>query len=256
MKTRIKSSLASSNPFQRFWHFLFGGILYRLPISTRKWLYDGNRHYCPICFSHLRKFLVLHRNYNLICPVCRSLQRHRLSWLLINQVGLLDKLPKKMLHIAPEQSLSSRFLDVSGLEYISIDLSDSSAMSKMDITALEFLENTFDIIYCSHVLEHVPDDHRAIEEIWRVLKVNGFALIMVPITADHTYEDLSVTDPLERERLFGQHDHLRRYGPDFIQRLENAGFKSTMYEAKNIVNADEIAQQGLPEFEYIYLCKK
>lgn len=79
---------------------------------------------------------------------------------------------------------------------------------------------------------------------------------MVPITADHTYEDLSVTDPLERERLFGQHDHLRRYGPDFIQRLENAGFKSTMYEAKNIVNADEIAQQGLPEFEPIYLCKK
>lgn len=75
-----------------------------------------------------------------------------------------------MLHIAPEQSLSSRFLDVSGLEYISIDLSDSSAMSKMDITALEFLENTFDIIYCSHVLEHVPDDHRAIEEIWRIPK--------------------------------------------------------------------------------------
>lgn len=161
-----------------------------------------------------------------------------------------------MLHIAPEQSLSSRFLDVSGLEYISIDLSDLSAMSKMDITTLEFLENTFDIIYCSHVLEHVPDDHRAIEEIWRILKENGFAVIMVPITADHTYEDLSVTDPLERERLFGQHDHLRRYGPDFIQRLENAGFKSTMYEAKNIVNADEIAQQGLPEFEPIYLCKK
>jgi len=256
MRDRTRVALASSNPLQRLWHFIFSKILFSLPISIRKKYYQGNRYYCPICDTHLSTFIVLHRHYHLFCPVCRSLRRHRLSWLLINQLGLIDDLPQKMLHIAPEQSLSSRLKSVPGLEYISIDLYDSSAMVAMDIEKLDFSDNSFDIIYCSHVLEHVPNDYRAIEEIKRVLKPDGCAIIIVPISADHTYEDLSITDPLERERLFGQHDHVRRYGPDFVQRLEDTGFKCSVYETKDIAEVEEIDQLGLPGDEPIFVCKK
>jgi predicted SAM-dependent methyltransferase len=161
-----------------------------------------------------------------------------------------------MLHIAPEPGLASRLLKAPGLNYLSIDLHDPQAMMKMDVTHLEFPENSFDIIYCSHVLEHVPDDRRALAEMLRVLKPAGKAIIMVPITVDETREDLSLTDAVEREKLFGQHDHVRRYGPDFMQRLVQAGFTWAAYKSADIAQPGDIIRLGLPANETIILCQK
>jgi SAM-dependent methyltransferase len=95
------------------------------------------------------------------------------------------------------------------------------AMVRMDITDIQYPKDTFDVIYCSHVLEHVVDDRKAMREFHRVLRPDGWALLLVPITVEKTFEDPSVTDPEERLSVFGQEDHVRCYGPDYVERLRN-----------------------------------
>ncbi len=256
MLSRIKVALASPNSIQRLWHFIFAKILFFVPALIRKRMYNGTKQHCPVCANDLKRFLVLHRNYHLWCPVCRSLQRHRLVWLFFSRMQILDGAPKSMLHIAPEPGLTSKFLETPGLKYLSVDLNDATAMEKMDITNIDYSENTFDIIYCSHVLEHVPDDRKAISEFWRTLKPNGLAVILVPITVSETIEDLTVTDPVQRENLFGQHDHVRRYGPDVKQRFQEVGFHITTFKTQDIAGLDEANWFGLPDNETIFLLKK
>src|SRR6185503_7695510 len=99
---------------------------------------------------------------------------------------------------------------------------------------------SFDVIYCSHVLEHVPDDRLARSQLRRGLKRAGWAVLLVPITAAQTIEDPTVTDPAERERLFGQHDHVRRYGPDYVDRLRDAGFSVSETNASDMFNDSEM----------------
>lgn len=117
-----------------------------------------------------------------------------------------------MLHVAPEPSFGVIFSKSKYIDYLSADLYDKSVMVKMDITDIQYPENYFDIIFCSHVLEHVLDDKKAMREFLRVLKPTGWAVLQVPIMAMKTIEDPSITDPDERLRVFGQHDHVRRYG--------------------------------------------
>ena len=224
---RVKSALRSPDALRRLTDFIWAGLLFRLPASLRRTAYAGSQYYCPICESHLKKFLGLHRDYYKWCPVCRSLQRHRLGWLMLNSAYVQIKhSPKRMLHIAPERSFLQRLQNIEGLEYISADLYDPKAMVKLDVGHIQFPDNSFDLLYCSHVLEHVPDDQKAMGEFWRILKPGGKAIIIVPITAEKTYEDLSITDPVERLRLFGQHDHVRNYGPDIAKRLEKTGIET------------------------------
>jgi len=118
-------------------------------------------------------------------------------------------------------------------------------MVKMDITAIQFPSESFGIIYCSHVLEHVPDDKQAMREFCRVLKPDGWAILLVPITADKTFEDASVTDPAERLRLFGQEDHVRRYGPDYMDRLRESGFKVEKTSVADLVSPEDAVRMGL-----------
>src|SRR5262249_15343216 len=145
--------------------------------------------------------------------------RHRMFWMwLPNKTDLLDSRQKKLLHVAPNgpERPIGRFLQtVKSIDYLSADLSNPSAMIKMDITDIRLPENSFDVILCSHVLEHVPEDRKAIAELYRVLKPGGWAVLQVPLSDGETFEDRSVTDPKERARLFGQFDHVRRYGVDY-----------------------------------------
>jgi SAM-dependent methyltransferase len=130
-----------------------------------------------------------------------------------------------MLHVAPEAQLSRLFASASGIDYLSADLFSSTAMVRMDITDIEYPDETFDVIYCSRVLEHVSDDRKAMRELHRVLRTGGWAILKVPIsTAEETFEDPTITTREERERAFGQFDHVRRYGADYKDRLEDAGF--------------------------------
>jgi SAM-dependent methyltransferase len=220
-------------------------------------LFYGDQYYCPICESHLSRFVILQRKYHLWCPVCRSLQRHRLSWIFLNSAHFrLNQGAKRLLHIAPEPALAAKLSKISGLDYLSADLNDPKAMVKMDICDIQFPDNSFDVIYCSHVLEHIPDDQKAMQEFWRVITPDGQAIIIVPITASTTIEDPAMTDPIEREKRFGQYDHVRCYGPDIKGRLEKAGFEVTRFTTEDLVAPGEILRQGLTSRETIFLCRK
>lgn len=193
----------------------------------RRLRHAGLRRYCPVCRSPVRGFEPCGRRQrpDCLCPVCRSRERHRLTWLFFTkQTDLFDGRPKLLLHVAPEDSLRWRLHRAEEIRYVSADLRADDVRVAMDITDIGFGSDCFDVIYCSHVLEHVPDDRRAMRELHRVLAPDGWAVLLVPITAEQTFEDPSIADPRERERLFGQHDHVRRYGPDYQDRLEEAGF--------------------------------
>lgn len=255
--TRINVALRSGEAWKRLYYFIAAKLLFAIPAKARQWIFAGKQHYCPVCGSHLGRFLVLHRPYHLFCPVCRSLQRQRLLWILLEKQGLIDpRQPQRMLHFAPEACLTRRFTSMPRLEYFSADLQSGRAMLKMDITRIDFPADSFDIILCSHVLEHVADDRKALGELQRVLKSPGLAILLVPLKSGPTHEDASIVDPRERERVFGQFDHVRLYGEDFQERVNQAGFSTTCYSTRDIVRPEDVKTMGLDEKDLIFLARK
>ena len=169
-------------------------------------LYFGSSRYCTVCNRSSRKFLSfgVRPRPDARCPQCGSLERHRLAILFFRErTNLFDGLQKRFLHIAPERFFVRMFSEAAGDGYLTADLRGTGVMESMDITDIAWSDGTFDVIYCSHVLEHVVDDHRAMRELCRVLAPGGWAMLNVPITANETFEDPSVTDPRERVRQFG-----------------------------------------------------
>ncbi len=187
---------------------------------------------------------------------CHSVERHRFLWLYLQRrTDLFDGSPKKMLHVAPELCFEPRLRKLLGHGYLTADLVDPLAMVKMDVTSIEYPDRSFDVIYCSHVLEHVPDDRKAMREFRRVLADGGWAILLVPITSDWTFEDPAITEPSERRKAFGQEDHLRRYGLDYADRLREAGFTVDVTEVHDLVDRDEAVRMGLsPESGLIHHC--
>jgi SAM-dependent methyltransferase len=128
-----------------------------------------------------------------------------------------------------------------GKGYMTADLLEPDVMEKMDLTNIPHANSSFDIIYCSHVFEHIVDDKKAMGEVYRVLRKDGWAILLVPITSEKTIESQAFTeDPEERLRLFGQEDHWRRYGPDYINRLRDAGFRVEALEANDFLDFGEM----------------
>jgi SAM-dependent methyltransferase len=193
--------------------------------------YRGNEVTCPVCIQSFRKFLPYGRinpRENALCPNCLSLERHRLMWLYLKERTAFFKSGLQVLHIAPEACFIKRFEKIHGDRYITADIESPLAKVKMDIHQIPFKENTFDVVLCNHVLEHVKDDIKAMNEIQRVLKPDGFAILQVPFfnpVPERTFEDPTITDRQEREKIFGQDDHVRKYGKDYPQRIKRAGFK-------------------------------
>jgi SAM-dependent methyltransferase len=192
------------------------------------------------------------------CVHCGALERHRLVWLFFQKnTDLFDGKPKKMLHVAAEPCFERIFKQRLGDNYLTADLFNPRAMVKMDICDIQYPDESFDVIYCSHVLEHVLDDKQAMSEIFRVLKINGWAILNVPITSEKTYEDSSLVDPEERLKAFGQEDHVRRYGPDYIERLRGSGFTVEVIKVDDLVNRDDAVRMGLTQASgEIYYCTK
>ena len=223
-------------------------------------LYRGNNYECPVCGGHFRKMFPWGNKgeANRLCPGCLSLERHRLLWLYLKNKSDFFMAPLKVLHIAPEQPFIKRFKALKNLEYITADLVSPIADVKMDIQDIPFHENSFDIVLCNHVMEHIPDEAKAIREVYRVLKSGGWAILQVPIdtSRSETYEDKSITDPKERELHFGQYDHLRFHGLDYPERLEAGGF--IVVHERYLFDFDEKTRDfyRLPKDEIIYLCKK
>lgn len=212
---------------------------------------------CPCCGWHGFSFdpygQLAWRRDDAMCPWCRSLERHRLVNLLMR-----DELAKggfKTLHVAPELSLQKWLRSVSG-DYLSID-TNGTAMANMDLMALELPDASRTLVWCSHVLEHVPDDRKAMAEMHRVLAPGGMAVIQVPVDVPKTDEDPTITDPRERLRRFQQEDHVRLYGMDVADRLKAAGFavqvKRPQDFSRDLVKKHSLSFRPTNE---VFVCRK
>jgi len=226
-----------------------------------KLYYMGNRFTDPIDGSSYRKFLPYgyqKSRKNALCPGTLSLERHRLLWLYLERkTSFLDD-SIKVLHVAPEQVFYKKFKSFSHWDYTTTDLFSPLADVKADLCNLPFESNTYDLILCNHVLEHIPDDEKAIKEIYRILKPRGTAILQVPLNENRntTFEDNSIEDPKERTRIFGQYDHVRIYGKDYYDRLKSVGFEATADDFINTLSEQEQEKFGLPKDERIPVVKK
>lgn len=223
--------------------------------------YYGNNVQCPIDGKTYRKFLPygrLESRPNALCPSSLSLERHRLMWLFLQNKTDFFSTKIKLLHIAPELCFMDIFERMDNLDYITGDIESPLAKVKMDVLQIPFDEYSFDVVFCNHVMEHVEDDTKAMGEIYRVLKKGGWAIIQSPVyrNLEKTLEDPSITDPLERERIFGQDDHMRKYGRDYADQLRKGGFKVSEQDYLNELSKEERKRYALPPEEIIYLCEK
>lgn len=217
--------------------------------------------YCPICenFSEIFEPFGYALRADAMCPKCGSLERHRLSWLVIKEKPFDGIGDKKLLHIAPEEVFRTKFENLFGDNYLTADISGENVKIKMDITDIQYPDNTFDYIYCSHVLEHIVDDRKAMRELCRVLKKDGWAIILVPLyyAKEKTEEDFSITSLDDRMRLYGHPEHVRNYGKDFIERLSEAGWEVSMIQANDFLSNESIENMGITKAAgEIYFCRK
>jgi SAM-dependent methyltransferase len=222
-------------------------------------MYAGNNVICPVCSSSFRKFLPYGRinpRPNALCPKCQALERHRLIWLYLQERTDFFSKPMDVLHIAPEACFIKPFEKKHGDRYVTADIESPLAKVKMDIHEIPFKDNSFDAVLCNHVLEHVDNDLKAIREITRVLKPGGFAVLQVPLfqpIPDKTFEDLSITDPRQREKIFGQDDHVRKYGKDYAQRIASSGMKAVVDNFVNEKTEAERIKFGLVRGETLFI---
>jgi SAM-dependent methyltransferase len=221
----------------------------------------GNEIECNVCGSTYKKFLPYGRivsRENALCPNCLSLERHRLMQFYLKEKTNFYTAPHRVLHIAPEHCFIRRFSAMKNLKYITADIESPLAMVKMDIHQIPFEANTYDVAFCNHVMEHVTDDIKAMSEIYRVLKPGGWAIIQSPMWPGltNTFEDFSIKDPVEREKIFGQSDHVRNYGTDYGRRLEKAGFAVTEDKFVMELPKEKVKRFALPGEEIVYFCRK
>ena len=216
----------------------------------------GNKFTDPIDGKSFKSFLPYgygkQRN-NVLSPSTLSLERHRLLWLYLKNETNFFSAPIKILHFAPEQAFYKRFKKLKNLNYVTTDLNSPLADVKADICNLPFKDNEFDMILCNHVLEHIPDDTKAMHELYRVMKVGGMGVFQIPqdLNRESTFEDNTITDKNERAKLFGQYDHVRVYGRDFFDKLRSIGFKVEEVDYTATLTADEITRYCLAKGEII-----
>jgi|SRR5262245_1463231 len=214
---------------------------------------------CPCCGGVYSEFLPygLAARPNAKCPGCGSKKRHRLLWLFLRDQTNWFTGRMRVLHFAPERFFRKAFARLPNLDYVTADLVREKVMLAIDITAIPASARTFDAILCSHVLEHVSDDRLAMRELYRVLNPGGWAVIMVPMDWDRseTLEDPSIVSPAERERVFGQSDHVRIYGRDVQERLENAGFSVAEHRSEEL-GMESVRKYALSRKDRLYYCTK
>ncbi len=250
--------------------YLFEVILHCTMLNYFKYLFrkmalKGGNVYCCICEQSYLTFLPSGDDIKAHsrCPGCYSIDRNRQLYTLAKEA--IDKSNSKLniLHIAPENSIRKKLSHIKNITYQCIDKFEigyvyPNAVRQMDITDLKFDNNTIDLILCSHVLEHVPNDTKAIQEIGRVLKPSGIAYIMVPLfeELENTYENSKANTPELRAQFFGQHDHVRKYGLDFRNKLEQPGFKVEIISFADRFSESEKIRLGFLNSESVFKIEK
>ena len=160
--------------------------------------------------------------------------------------------------MAPEQCFLPLFKKLKNLDYTTADLYAPKVDVKADILNLPFAENSFDMVFCNHVLEHIENDAKAMSELYRVLKPGGMGIFQVPqdLGRGKTFEDFNITDPEERAKHFGQYDHVRVYGRDYFDRLRKAGFQVLEVDYSKKLSSEQIDKYRLVKGEILPVCLK
>lgn len=220
--------------------FLLKGKTYTDPIDGKSF-----KSFLPYGYENQRE--------NVLSPSTLSLERHRLLWLYLKNETDFFSAEKKILHFAPEQAFYKRFRKLKHVKYITTDLNSPLADVKADICNLPFKDNEFDVILCNHVLEHIPDDTKAMQELYRILKSGGYGIFQIPqdLSRETTFEDDSITDKKERTRIFGQYDHVRVYGRDYFDKLRSIGFRVEEVDYISKYSEEEIKKYCLAKGEII-----
>ena len=223
----------------------------------------GDKFTDPIDGKSFRKFLPYgygKQRENALSPSTLSLERHRLMWLFLNdETNFFSSKEKlKTLHIAPEQCFLDIFRNQKNLKYITSDLESPIADVKADICDLPFQDNEFDVVFCNHVLEHIPNDKKAMRELFRVLKKGGFGIFQIPqdLSRSTTFEDDSITDKKERAKIFGQYDHVRVYGRDYFDKLRSVGFTVHEVDYTKKIAPEKLERFCLMKGEILPVCYK
>ena len=230
-------------------------------------LYLGKGKQCPLCGCQRRKFLpygYVTPRENALCPNCLSLERHRLLWLWLvreSDIGRGAMALPKMLHIAPEVALMRKFKKMYAStpdRYVTADLESPLADMHFDVQQIPLEAESFDAVICNHIMEHVEDDHKALRELYRIMRRGGWGVILSPVELERekTFEDDTITDPAERTRIFGQYDHRRIYGRDYAARLREAGFEVYDIDYKNELSKAEQELYALPADHLYIVCKQ
>ncbi len=239
-------------------------LLIRLSYWVRPliaWSLKGKNFTDPIDGKSFRTFLPYgyeNPRENVLSPSTLSLERHRLLWLYLKNETNFFTQPHQLLHFAPEQAFYKRFKKLKNIDYTTTDLNSPLADVKADICDLPFADNSFDVILCNHVLEHIPDDTKAIQELYRVLKPGGWGIFQIPqdLKREKTFEDNSITDKKERARIFGQYDHVRIYGRDYFDKLRSVGFTVEEVNYTRTLPKEDVERYRLAQGEIIPLVRK
>lgn len=228
--------------------------------------YIGKGKECPLCGCRRRKFLpygyVTQRD-NALCPNCLALERHRTLWLWLlreSDIGRGAVALPRLLHVAPEVALMRKFHKIYAAQpadYVTADLESPLADLHFDIQHIPLEDESFDVVICNHIMEHVEDDRLAMREIMRIMRKGGWGVILSPVDLqrEKTFEDDTITDEAERTRIFGQYDHRRIYGRDYAERLREAGFEVYECDYANLIPAKEKQLYALTD-ELLYIVRK
>jgi SAM-dependent methyltransferase len=211
--------------------------------------YKGDKFKCNICNKGLRKFI---NNDDKLCPHCGSLSRTRRLWDILNTILLKENI--SILDFSPSRSLYRILKNNASISYMSTDLSgDFLSDFKYDITNIDVRDESYDLVICYHVLEHIKDDTQAMKELFRILRKGGICIVQTPFKQGDIYEDFSIQSDEDRLKHFGQKDHVRIYSiSGLMQRLIDCGFNVEIRE----FNAEMENKFGFKSNESVLLCYK
>lgn len=217
---------------------------------------------CPVCCEKIPMFIPVETSKKIACPNCNSYGRHRFISYYFKKNSDLFSRPLKLLHFAPEEGFYELFSKSKNIDYMPVDITNHRKVKDIvDMCNIKYEDNSFDVIYNNHVLEHVADDIKAMKELYRCVKPaseGGYIILMVPINYNlkHTLEKEEYNTPELRKEYYGQEDHLRMYGCDFKQRLESVGFEVEEVKCEEVIEKELIKKYGLIKNEIIFICRK
>lgn len=248
-------------------------------IDASEFILDNNLErnkdeYCILCNHYVSEFLsggavmggIFERSHiigggwrkNWQCPECGCVDRVRwVYYVLCNHTDIFER-PCNILHFAPEAAISQRILEAQPASaYFPVDIAPGNGICRVDMTAIPFSDGTFDYVIANHVLEHIIEEEKALSELKRVIKLDGSIILSFPICADrNTYEDRAIVNPEERLKAYGQEDHVRLYGRDYLERIKSFGFDVSVYTPKECCTMDEVERYGFIEDDVSLVCRR